>query len=380
MKTKDTKLNIGIVLYPTFGGSGVLATELGKKLAEKGHSVHFIASAPPARLDGFYPNIYFHEVNIPAYPLFEFAPYEVALTSTMVHVALNNHLDIIHAHYAIPHASAAVMAREILKSKGKRVPVVTTLHGTDITLVGRDRSYEPVISYAINQSDAVTAVSDYLRIETLRHFNIERPINVIYNFIDKASCNEKNNSGIRQFAAPNQERIITHISNFRPVKRILDVVDVFAGLHMHIPSRLLMVGDGPLRQQAEERVDALGLKEAVIFIGKSTNTSAILSSSDLFLLPSESESFGLSALEAMACGVPVIATRTGGMPEVQIHNSTGFLSPVGDVKDMTSNAIKILKDQSLHRRFSTAAKERAKQFEADVIIPQYEALYDQLMN
>lgn len=373
-------MRIGIVLYPTFGGSGVLATELGRALVSRGHEVHFIAYSPPARMDSISENVFFHEVNVPAYPLFEFAPYEVALTSTMVHVARYANLDLIHAHYAIPHASAAVMAREILAEKGRRVPVVTTLHGTDITLVGRDKSYEPVISYAINHSDAVTAVSQYLKDETYRHFDVNREIEVIYNFIDPKDFEQSPDDCLKKYAAPDGQFVLTHVSNFRPVKRVQDVIRAFALVHAELPSRLLMVGDGPERQSAEELARELGVDNDVLFVGKAKNTLNVLPCSDLFLLPSASESFGLSALEAMACGVPVIATRSGGMPEVQIDGVTGFLSEVGDYESMAANALRILKDADTRARFSQAARNKAMEFSVDRIVPQYETLYQWIIN
>jgi L-malate glycosyltransferase len=380
MKNTNKSLKIGIVLYPTFGGSGVLATELGKKLAARGHHIHFIASAQPARLDGYHQNIFFHEVHVPSYPLFEFTPYEVALTSHLVHVAQSAQLDVIHAHYAIPHASAAVLARQILADKGIRVPVVTTLHGTDITLVGRDRSYEPVISYAINQSDAVTAVSNYLKTETLNHFHVKSEIEVVYNFIDSTEVTLKPDECIKRFAAPNDELLITHISNFRPVKRVMDVIQTFARVQERVAARLLMVGDGPLRQEAENLSAQLGIRDKVLFIGKSKDTTRLLACSDLFILPSESESFGLSALEAMACGVPVIATDTGGMPEVQIHGETGFLCPIGDVECMANHAVELLSNPELRARFGQNARLRANNFRSDMIVPQYEALYRKVLD
>jgi len=379
MKNANKSLKIGIVLYPTFGGSGVLATELGKKLADRGHHIHFIASAQPARLDGYHQNIFFHEVNVPSYPLFEFTPYEVALTSHLVHVAQSAQLDLIHAHYAIPHASAAVLARQILADKGIRVPVVTTLHGTDITLVGKDRSYEPVISYAINQSDAVTAVSNYLKTETLNHFHVKSELEVVYNFIDTSKVILKPDDCIKRFAAPENQLLVTHISNFRPVKRVMDVIQTFARIQEKIPARLLMVGDGPLRQEAENLAQELGIRDEVLFIGKSKDTTRLLACSDLFILPSESESFGLSALEAMACGVPVIATDTGGMPEVQIHGETGFLCPIGDIACMASHAIELLSNTEMRERFGNAARNRANLFSSETIIPQYEAIYRKVL-
>ena len=368
-------MRIGIVLYPTFGGSGVVATELGKALAKKGHQVHFISYSQPVRMDAFQENVFFHEVNIPSYPLFDFAPYEVALTSTLVRTALFESLDLIHVHYAIPHAPAAFMAREILKKKGRNVPFITTLHGTDITLVGKDQSYEPVISFAMNQSDCLTAVSNYLKEETLNHFDVDRQIQVVYNFIDPDQFQPPGDDCLKRYTAPNGEKIITHISNFRKVKRVQDIVKSFALIRKETPVRLLMVGDGPERNMAESLARELGVHEDTVFVGKIKNSSQVLPCSDLFFLPSESESFGLSALEAMACGVPVIATRAGGMPEVQVHGETGFLSAIGDYEDMAKNALILLKDPKAYAQFSAASKKRAQMFHLNTIVPQYEALY-----
>ncbi len=373
-------MKIGIVCYPTFGGSGVVATELGIELANKGHKVHFISYEPPVRLDLFNQNIFYHEVRVPNYPLFEFAPYETALTSKIVDVALYENLDILHVHYAIPHASAAFMARAILEARGKKLPFVTTLHGTDITLVGKDPSYRPVIRFAIENSDAVTAVSHDLRKDTFTHFQVKKEIEVIYNFIKPELYQYQPEDCIRKFAAPNGEKLLMHISNFRPVKRISDVVKIFDLVKKSYSNvKLLMVGDGPERSPGEDLVRQLGLESDVLFIGKIKSTWQILPCSDLFLLPSETESFGVSALEALASGVPVITTNAGGLPEVQIHGQTGFLSKVGDVEDMAQNALKLLNDDNLRNEFSQNAKERAKNFTVNKIVPQYEALYDKVL-
>ncbi|MFN9710800.1 MAG: N-acetyl-alpha-D-glucosaminyl L-malate synthase BshA, partial [Bacteroidota bacterium] len=309
-------MNIGIVCYPTFGGSGVMATELGKALAEKGHMVHFITYQQPVRLSGFYTNIFYHEVRIPHYPLFDYPPYETTLASTMVDVVLNNRLDLLHVHYAIPHASAAYMAKQILKKKGIDIPVITTLHGTDITLVGKDKTFEPVVTFSINESDAITAVSHNLQKETYHNFKIEKQIQVIYNFVDVKRFSKKPLEAFRKVIAPNGEKIITHASNFRKVKRIKDVVDIFHLIHKKTPSKLLMVGDGPDRPEAEELCRKLNLCDDVRFLGKQHEIEEILAISDLFLLPSEYESFGLSALEAMAAGVPVLSSNAGGLTEI----------------------------------------------------------------
>lgn len=368
-------MNIGIVLYPTFGGSGVVATELGRALARKGHHIHFISYAQPVRMELFEENIFYHEVNVPAYPLFEFSPYEVALTSKIVDVALHEKLDVIHAHYAIPHASAAYFAKMILQGKGMHVPIVTTLHGTDITLVGKDKSYEPVITFAINQSDAVTTVSDSLRRDTYKYFQIDREIQVIYNFIDYAYYQNPPDDCLKRYTAPNGEKIIMHISNFRKVKRIPDVVRAFHLIRREVPSKLVLVGDGPERPNIETLVRELGLQDDVVFLGKVKSSHSVLPCSDLFMLPSESESFGLSALEALACGVPVISTNAGGVPEVQIHGATGYLSEIGDYEDMAKNAIGLLKDEEKLSRFRKNAREKAREFDLPNILPQYEQLY-----
>ncbi len=372
-------MRIGIVLYPTFGGSGVVATELGKALAKKGHQVHFISYSQPVRMDAFQENVFFHEVNIPSYPLFDFAPYEVALTSTLVRTALFESLDLIHVHYAIPHAPAAFMAREILKKKGLNVPFITTLHGTDITLVGKDQSYEPVISFAMNQSDCLTAVSNYLKEETLKHFDVDREIQVVYNFIEPEQYQAPGDDCLKRYTAPHGEKIITHISNFRKVKRVQDIVKAFALIRKETPVRLLMVGDGPERNMAESLARDLGVHDDTVFVGKIKNSTQVLPCSDLFFLPSDSESFGLSALEAMACGVPVIATRAGGMPEVQIHGQTGYLSNVGDYEDMAKNALDLLTNEARYALFSAASKKRAELFHLNTIVPQYEALYQKVL-
>ena len=372
-------MRIGIVLYPTFGGSGVVATELGKALARKGHEIHFISYSQPVRMDAFQQGVFFHEVMVPDYPLFHFDPYEVALTSTLVRTALQEKLDLIHVHYAIPHAPAAFMAREILKTKGLSVPFVTTLHGTDITLVGKNQSYEPVISFAINQSDAVTAVSSYLKEETLRHFSITKNIEVVYNFIDPFAIAEEKKECTKAIAAPNGEKVVMHISNFRKVKRVQDVIQAFRLIVEKIPCRLIMVGDGPERNMAENLAEELGIRKHCMFIGKVKNSLSILPCADVFFLPSASESFGLSALEAMACGIPVIGSNAGGMPEVQIHGKTGFLSEVGDYQDMAKNALLILTDNSLSSAFSKACIKQANAFRLDIILPQYEAIYQRVL-
>src|SRR3954464_2218337 len=333
-------MRIGIVCYPTFGGSGVLATELGKALADKGHSVHFITYQQPVRLNVFSANIYYHEVRVPTYPLFDYPPYEVALSSTMVDVIMHHNLDLLHVHYAIPHASAAYMAKQIVAKTGKKIPVITTLHGTDITLVGKDKTYAPVVTFSINESDAITAVSDNLRMETFRSFTITKEIEVIHNFVDVARFSKKPIDAFKRVIAPNGERILVHASNFRKVKRVPDVIEIFANVKKQMPAKLLMVGDGPERPVIEDMAKDLGVADDVRFLGKQEQMEEILVVSDLFILPSEYESFGLAALEAMAAGMPVVSSDAGGLPEVNIQGITGCLSKIGDVEDMSRNALK----------------------------------------
>jgi L-malate glycosyltransferase len=372
-------MKIGIVLYPTFGGSGVVGTELGKALAKKGHQVHFITYSQPVRLGSFRENIYYHEVAVSDYPLFEYQPYETELTSKMVDVVKYEKLDILHVHYAIPHASAAFMAKQILQSQGIAIPFVTTLHGTDITLVGKDPSFEPVITFCINQSDAVTAVSESLKNDTYKHFATTREIHVIPNFIVPALQNFEKQSVIRQKYASDNERILCHVSNFRKVKRVEDVINIFYKVQQKIASKLILVGDGPERYACEKLVRELQICDKVIFIGKVRDTAHVLELSDVFLLPSETESFGLAALEAMAVGVPVISSNTGGIPEVNIHGETGYLSNVGDVDDMALNTLKILKDDSQLKLFKDNALKRSRHFDIEKILPMYEAVYNKLV-
>jgi L-malate glycosyltransferase len=372
------QIKIGIVCYPTFGGSGVVATELGKALAKEGHQVHFITYSQPSRLDFLNENLYYHEVNIQSYPLFEYAPYELALASKMVSVVQNEKLDLLHVHYAIPHASAAFMAKQILKDQGIIVPVITTLHGTDITLVGKDASYEPVVTFSINQSDGVTAVSEDLKRETYESFRITKDIQVIPNFIDLEKFKKQKKDHFKKAICPHGESLIVHTSNFRPVKRVDDVIRIFANIHKEIPSKLLMIGDGPERQKTEMMCRQLGIVDDVRFLGKLEAVEEVLSVADLFLMPSEKESFGLAALEAMACEVPVISSDTGGLPELNLQGVTGFLSAVGDVESMTRNALTVLDKNNLPR-FKQNAVKRAKEFDISVILPLYEAYYQQII-
>jgi len=371
-------LKIGIVCYPTYGGSGVVATELGIALADKGHEVHFISYDQPFRLDLYSENIYFHQVNVPDYPLFEYAPYELNLTSKLVDVALHEKLNILHVHYAIPHASAAVNAKQILATYGIHIPIVTTLHGTDITLLGKDKSFKPVIEYAINQSDAVTAVSQNLKDETLLNFKIKDEIKVIPNFIDMSLYNQDCNQILRDKFAKKEEPILVHISNFRKVKRVKDVVKIFEKVNKKVTSKLLMIGDGPERLKAEQLCRKLGIAKQVRFLGKLKVIEKFLCIADVFVLPSETESFGLVALEAMASKVAVISTNSGGLPEVNIDGKTGYLSDVGDVNKMANDTIELLKNTEKLNAFKNNALAHAKTFDLPNILPQYEAVYQEL--
>ncbi len=372
-------MNIAIVCYPTFGGSGVLATELGKVLADKGHNIHFITYQQPVRLSGFHANIFYHEVRVPAYPLFDFPPYETALASTMVDVVTNNNIELLHVHYAIPHASAACMAKQILAKEGKYVPVITTLHGTDITLVGRDKTFKPVVTFSMNESDVLTAVSENLKEETYKNFEVKNDIEVIYNFVDVKRFNKKPVDAFKKLIAPKGEKILVHASNFRKIKRVEDVINTFLLVNKEIPSKLLLLGDGPERPFAESICrDCVGVQD-IRFLGKQEQMEDILPLADLFLLTSEYESFGLAALEAMAAEVPVISTNAGGLPEININGFSGYMSNVGDVEDMCRNAIAILKDPETHQRFKANALIQAKKFDIDNIVPQYEQLYQRLI-
>ncbi len=357
----------------------MVATELGKALALKGHQVHFITYSQPARLDFFNQNLFYHEVFVPTYPLFQYAPYELALSSKMVDIVKFEKLDVLHVHYAIPHASAAYMAKQILKTHGVNIPVITTLHGTDITLVGKDPSFEPVVTFSINQSDGVTAVSSSLRDETYAYFQIEKDIKVIPNFINLEKFKRQKKEHFRMAISPNEEKLLVHTSNFRSVKRVEDVIRIFAAVRRQIPSKLLLVGDGPDRPRMEKLCRELKICHDVRFLGKMEAVEEVLSIADLFLMPSEKESFGLAALEAMACEVPVVSSNAGGIPELNIHGVTGFTSAVGDVEDMVKNALIILKDENL-ATFKANALARAHEFDVDKILPQYEAYYQSVIN
>jgi N-acetyl-alpha-D-glucosaminyl L-malate synthase BshA len=372
-------MKIGIVCYPTFGGSGVVATELGLELSKRGHEIHFITYSQPVRLELLSNNVHFHEVHVPEYPLFHYQPYELALSSKLVDMVKLHGIELLHVHYAIPHAYAAYMAQQMLLDEDILVPIVTTLHGTDITLVGSHPFYKPAVTFSINKSDAVTSVSESLRADTMRLFNIERPIHVVPNFIDLEKHVNNFTDCQRAMMAEDHERIITHISNFREVKRIPDVIKVFNEIQKQLPAKLMMVGEGPEKEAAELLVDDLGLTDRVVFLGNSTEIDRILCFSDLFLLPSETESFGLAALEAMASSTPVISSNTGGLPEVNLDGFSGFLSNVGDVEDMSANAIKILKDLKTLETFKANAKSQSAKFDIHAIVPKYEAIYEETL-
>ncbi len=369
-------MNIAIVCYPTFGGSGVVATELGLALSKRGHHIHFITYNLPVRLEALNdPNIHFHEVNVPDYPLFKYQPYELALSSRLVDVVKANKIDVLHVHYAIPHAYAAYMAKKMLLDSGIQIPIVTTLHGTDITLVGSHPFYKPAVTFSINHSDRVTAVSESLKQDTLRLFDIKKNINVIPNFIDTEKIKLNGKPCERSLLAEKEEKILTHISNFRPLKRIMDVISIFEGVQLKIKSKLMMVGEGPEKKRAIQYVNEKGLEEQVLFLGNSNEIDKILCYSDLFLLPSEKESFGLSALEAMAHGVPIISSDAGGIPEVNKHGKTGYLSKIGDTESMTLNALSLLQNESLHKSFKKQAEQQAEKFNLESVVNQYESIY-----
>jgi N-acetyl-alpha-D-glucosaminyl L-malate synthase BshA len=369
-------MKIAIVCYPTFGGSGVVATELGLELAHRGHEIHFITYRQPVRLALLNPNVHYHEVNVPEYPLFHYQPYELALSSKLVDMVKLYKIELLHVHYAIPHAYAGYMAKQMLKDEGINIPMVTTLHGTDITLVGNHPFYKPAVSFSINKSDVVTSVSQSLKDDTYNLFPIEKDIHVIPNFIELDKIrNESLISCQRSVMANKEERIVTHISNFRRVKRIPDVVKIFYKIQQQIPAKLMMVGDGPEKAKAEQLCEELGIQDKVIFFGNSNEIDQILSYSDLFLLPSETESFGLAALEAMAWSVPVISSNSGGLPEVNFDGVSGYLSNVGDIENMAENAVKILKEDAVLAQFRTNALNIAKQFDIKNILPLYENLY-----
>ncbi|MDN5212544.1 N-acetyl-alpha-D-glucosaminyl L-malate synthase BshA [Fulvivirgaceae bacterium BMA12] len=372
-------MKIGIVCYPTFGGSGVVATELGKALAKNGHKIHFITYSQPTRLDFFNENLFYHEVDIRTYPLFQYPPYELALASKMVDVVKHEHLELLHVHYAIPHASAAYMAKQILNTQNLDIPVITTLHGTDITLVGKDPSYEPVVTFSINQSDGVTAVSEDLKNDTYQHFDVTKEIAVIPNFIDLDRFKRQKKDHFKKAICPHGEKLIVHTSNFRKVKRVDDVIKIFCHIQRKMPAKLLLVGDGPERTNIENLCRELDIYDNTRFLGKLDAVEEVLSVADLFVMPSEKESFGLAALEAMACQVPIISTNAGGLPELNVNGVTGFLSTPGDVEDMTKNALYILDEKNLPT-FKANALERAKDFDVTAVLPRYEEYYQEIVN
>jgi N-acetyl-alpha-D-glucosaminyl L-malate synthase BshA len=372
-------MKIGIVCYPTYGGSGVVATELGLGLARKGHEIHFITYRRPVRLAHFHENVFYHEVDNEDYPLFEYPPYDTALASKIVDVVKYSQLDLLHVHYAIPHAAVAYMAKKILIGQGRYVPVVTTLHGTDITLVGNNSAFAPVVEFSINKSDGVTAVSQSLKNDTLRLFDIQRDIRVVYNFIDFDRFKKVDKSHFKKIIAPEGERILVHTSNFRRVKRVEDVIYIFRRVHEKLPSKLLMIGDGPERQHAERMCREFGLFADVRFLGKQDAIEELLAICDLFLMPSDTESFGLAALEAMACEVPVVSSNGGGLPEVNIHGVTGYLSDPGNVDEMAGYAVQLLQNDELLQQFRQNALAQAKRFDIHNILPEYEAYYEEVL-
>ncbi len=370
-------MNIGIVCYPTFGGSGVVATELAKGLAQRGHSVHILSYDRPARLDTFQTNISYHEVNMNTYPLFEYPPYDLALANQMANLIEYEKIDVLHVHYAIPHATSAYLAKQILGEKAAHVPLITTLHGTDITIVGSDPSYKSVVDFSINQSDGVTAVSEYLRNETYERFDIKKEIEVIPNFIDLDRFKKSNKNHFKRAICPNGEKVVVHVSNFREVKRVPEVVTTFDYiLKNDIDAKLLLVGDGPDRQRAEQRCRELGICNHVRFLGKQDQVEEVLSIADLFLIPSGSETFGLAALEAMSCSVPVVSSNIGGLPEVNIHGETGYLCGLDDTECMGRYSVDILSNPKLHKKMAANARKRAEQFEMSTVIETYEEYYE----
>ena len=372
-------MKIGIVCYPTFGGSGVVATELGLGLAKRGHQVHFITYRRPARLNSFHANVFFHEVTGEDYPLFEYPPYDTALASKMVDVVEYHKLDLLHVHYAIPHATVAYMARKVMLSRGRYVPFIVTLHGTDITLVGNHRTFSPIVEFSINKADGVTAVSDFLRQKTFDSFDIDNEIETIYNFIDFDRFRRLDKEHFKKAIAPNGEPILVHTSNFRKVKRVEDVIRVFHKVYQEIPCKLLLIGDGPERGNLESLARELNLSHEIRFLGKQDAVEELLAIADLFIIPSANESFGLAALEAMACEVPVISTNVGGLPEVNTDGVTGFLSEVGDVDSMAENALRIIRDPETHRQFRERALARAREFDISNVLPKYENYYERVI-
>ncbi|MGK9475196.1 N-acetyl-alpha-D-glucosaminyl L-malate synthase BshA [Melioribacter sp. OK-6-Me] len=374
-------MKIGITCYPTYGGSGVVATELGLELAARGHQVHFISYAIPHRLDRFVENIFFHEVEMASYPLFEHSLYDISLTSKMLEVIEYENLDLMHVHYAIPHAISAYLAKQIRKKLNSDIKFITTLHGTDITLMGLEPSFMPLVKFSIEESDGVTAVSRFLKEKTLTNFNIQKEIEVIYNFIDINKYRPKENEDFRNHIAPNGEKVLVHTSNFRAVKRVTDTIKILYIVNKQIPTRLLLVGDGPERSECERLTRELNLHKEVIFLGKQDALPEILNAADIFLMPSQSESFGLSALEAMACGLPVVSSSVGGLPELIIHNETGYIAEIGDVERMAKYVLDLLTNEKKYKTFSLNSRNRAvKNFDKDLIVPKYIDYYEKVMN
>ena len=373
-------MKIAIVCYPTFGGSGVVATELGIALADHGHEIHFITYKQPVRLQLLHSHVHYHEVTVPSYPLFHYQPYELALSSKLVNMAKLHEIELVHVHYAIPHAYAGYMAKQMLAEEGIFIPMVTTLHGTDITLVGNHPFYKPAVTFSINNSDAVTSVSQSLKDDTLRLFDIKKEIHVVPNFIDTKKYDNPYSDCERELIANEDEKIITHISNIRKVKRVDNVIEIFDRIQQKMPAKLVIVGEGPEKKSLEKLCQKNGITEKVLFVGNSHEVDKILCFSDLFILPSEHESFGLVALEAMACGVPVISSNAGGLPEVNIQGQSGYLSEVGDVEEMAKNALRILQDPKEHLKFKRKAKLISKSFETKAIVPMYEEIYENAMN
>ncbi|NLT50663.1 MAG: N-acetyl-alpha-D-glucosaminyl L-malate synthase BshA [Ignavibacteria bacterium] len=373
-------MKIGITCYPTYGGSGVVATELGKALASKGHQIHFISYALPHRLNHFIENIFFHEVEMSNYPLFEHNLYTLALTSKMLEVIEFENLDLVHVHYAIPHATSAYLARQILRKSKSDIKVITTLHGTDITLVGLEPSFLPLVKFSIEESDGVTAVSRFLKEKTLINYHIEKEIDVIYNFIDTEIYKRVSNENFKKMVAPENEKILMHTSNFRPVKRVSDTIKILERVKKEIPAKLVLIGDGPDRSECERLVRELNLQKDVFFLGKQDALAELLSAADIFLMPSQSESFGLSALEAMSCGVPVVSSSVGGLPELVVHNETGFIAEFGDIDRMSKYVVSLLNNEKKYQTFSQNCRNTAVNvFNKDIIVPQYEQYYDKIL-
>ncbi len=374
-------MKIGIICYPTYGGSGVVATELGKKIAEQGHDVHFISYAMPRRLSHFFENIYYHEVENSNYPLFEHNLYGLSLTSKMLEVIEYEKLDLVHVHYAIPHAISGYLTKQIMKKMNSDIKVITTLHGTDITLVGLEPSFLPLVKFSIEESDGVTAVSRFLKEKTLTNYHIEKEIEVIHNFIDTSLYRRVENDKLKNHVAPNGEKILVHTSNFRTVKRVTDTIKILAKVKEKMPAKLMLIGDGPDRSECERLAREMELQKDVLFLGKQDILHEILSVADLFLMPSQSESFGLSALEAMACNVPVVCTSVGGLPELVLHNETGYIAEIGDIDRMSKYAVDLLRNEKKHKVFSENARSRAvKHFETELIVPKYLSYYDKILN